>query len=149
MPIDVELHVQRDTMKEPSSFVTNYISVCLSNWSFMCHEPYIHMLVDLELQSRLLTRFTLTPSAMPDGPPPAADMRSRIGCGTDIPGTSLWRNSALREETRGHRPMSTGTGRGNCMTSCRIRIATHCNALQHTARRCNTLQHIATHCKPA
>ena len=38
MPIDLELHVHRDNMKEPSSCVTNYISVCLSTWSFMSKE---------------------------------------------------------------------------------------------------------------
>ena len=41
---------------------------------------------------------------------PASFMRARTASGTVMPGTSLWRNSAWRDECSGSTPTTTGIG---------------------------------------
>ena len=47
-------HVQKDTMKEPSSCVTNYISVCLSTWSLIANSHVVTNIFQLPLSLQTL-----------------------------------------------------------------------------------------------
>ena len=49
------------------------------------------------------------PSARAVGPAPARAIRARISDGIDMPGTSLWRNSALRADASGRMPTMIGS----------------------------------------
>jgi len=46
----------------------------------------------------------------------------------------------------GHDSFICECGMSHMVRSGVGRVATHCNALQHTITHCNTLQHTATHC---